>query len=144
VGSRSTWRTGERSDFYLLFPIEITSKRQHFAPGLGLHLQALASRLPDKFDMHEPWRKLTSLSPYEHLHRLFRFCIVHCVRNIRETAVSDNVKNLMRSLICIEHSDWAGTVKLIETLGGKAGSGADVGCYSLTTNVTSCRRLGEK
>ena len=72
---------------------------------------------------------LSTLTPYEHLHRLFRFCSVHGYRNIRETGVPEEVRNLMRSLICIEHHDWSGTIRKIEVLGGKAGSGLDTQVY---------------
>jgi hypothetical protein len=92
--------------------------------GLGLHLQTLALQLPNKYDMHEPWRKLASLSPYDHLHRIFRFCTVHGYRNIRQTDVPEHVKHLMRSLMCVEHNNWDATVREIEEVGGKAGSGA--------------------
>jgi hypothetical protein len=97
---------------------------KYFPIGLGLHLQSLASKLPNQWDMHEPWRKLASLSPYEHLHRIFHFCTVHGYRNIQETNVSEQVKNLMRSLMCIEHCEWDATILKIEDLGAKPGSGA--------------------
>lgn len=91
--------------------------------GLGLHLQALATKQPNKLDLHEPLRLLITLTVYEHLHRLLRLCTVHGKRNIRKCAVPEEVKNLMRSLMCLTHHDWDGTVKAIQERGGKAGAG---------------------
>lgn len=93
------------------------------ALGLGLHLQQVASLLPLKQDLHEPERNIQDLTPYEHLSRLFRVCIVHDFRNIKKCAVSDEVRWLMRSLVCIEHDDWDGTLVAIREKGGKAGNG---------------------
>ncbi|KAJ6467458.1 hypothetical protein DFH09DRAFT_1254258 [Mycena vulgaris] len=89
------------------------------AKGLGLHLQHVSQTFPDKLDMHEPHRKLASLSPYDHLHRQFRLCVAHAYRNIQKCKVPDTVKDLMRSLVCIEHKDWDGTIQKIKLLGGK-------------------------
>lgn len=79
--------------------------------------------MPEKRDLHQPWRFLSSLSPYEHLHRLYRLCVVHVKRNIKRCAVSEEVRKLMRSLICMEPDDWDGTIQEIIRLGGKAGAG---------------------
>lgn len=95
--------------------------------GLGLHLQSLAQKLPGKYDLHEPHRLLADLTPYEHLHRMFRVCAVHGTRNIRRCPVSEEVRNLMRSLICLTHDNWDGTLDMIRSLGGKAGSGLCLG-----------------
>jgi hypothetical protein len=92
--------------------------------GLGLYLQALAASMPERLDIHEPWRTIQSLNPYEHLLRCFRICQLHNYRNIKGCAVSDQVRWLMRSLICLEHDDWDGTIQAIKEQGGKAGSGA--------------------
>ncbi|KAF8189164.1 hypothetical protein K438DRAFT_1936105 [Mycena galopus ATCC 62051] len=81
----------------------------------------LAQVLPGKLDLHQPDRLLSSLSPYEHLHRVFRVCDVHGKRNIRKCAVPEPVRKLMRSLICMRHPDWEGTIASICQLGGKAG-----------------------
>ncbi|KAJ7095129.1 hypothetical protein B0H15DRAFT_798446 [Mycena belliarum] len=91
------------------------------AKGLGLHLQALAAKMPVKQDLHQPERTIQSLTPYEHLHRTFRLCSNHYYRNINTCPVSCEVKRLMRSLLCMEHVDWDGTVAAIEEKGGKAG-----------------------
>jgi hypothetical protein len=91
--------------------------------GLGLHLQALANELLGKYDLHETFRLLSSLSPYEHLHRIFRLCVVHAMRNIRKCPVSEKVRNLMRSLICMRHDSWDATLHAIEDEGGKPGKG---------------------
>ncbi|KAJ6467409.1 hypothetical protein C8R45DRAFT_938748 [Mycena sanguinolenta] len=79
------------------------------AKGLGLHLQKLASCMPPKRDMYETERLLQDLSPYEHLHRNFRLC-----------ATTEQVRWLMRSLVCMEHPDWDGTIQMISVHGGKA------------------------
>ncbi|KAJ7488621.1 hypothetical protein B0H11DRAFT_2406715 [Mycena galericulata] len=73
------------------------------AKGLGLYLQALAQKFPDKMDLHEPGRLLASLTPYEHLHRLFRLCVAHIYRNIQKCKVDYPVKQLMRSLVYWVH-----------------------------------------
>ncbi|KAJ6527069.1 hypothetical protein B0H19DRAFT_970076 [Mycena capillaripes] len=89
------------------------------AKGLGLHLQHISQMFPEKMDLHEPHRKLASLTPYDHLHRKFRLCVNHAYRNIQKCRVPDAVKHLMRSLVCMEHSDWDGTIHQIRVLGGK-------------------------
>ncbi|KAG6819960.1 hypothetical protein H0H93_007040 [Arthromyces matolae] len=93
------------------------------AKGIGLHLQGLAqnNELREKRDIHEPHRRISDLTPYEHLHRLLRLCTVHVFRNIRGCSVSEDVRNKMRSLVCIRHYDWEGTIRSIEEEGGKAG-----------------------
>ena len=91
--------------------------------GLGLHLQKLSQTLAGKFDLHECSRLLSDLSPYDHLHRLYRLCVGHAKQNIRKCAVSEEVRNMMRSLICMVHDDWDGTLLAIEELGGKPGRG---------------------
>lgn len=92
--------------------------------GLGLHLQSLAARMPyGRRDLHEIHRMLASLTPYDHLRRLFRLCIVHIFRNINSARVPDSVKNKMRSLICITHHDFDGCLREISLEGGKAGAG---------------------
>ncbi|KAJ7117533.1 hypothetical protein C8R44DRAFT_626720 [Mycena epipterygia] len=93
------------------------------ALGLGMYLQALAATLPEKFDLHEPWRTIQSLTPYEHLRRCFRNCTLHIYRNIKTSKVSNEVRWLMRSLVCIEHDDWDGNMRAICEKGGKVGSG---------------------
>ncbi|KAJ6477108.1 hypothetical protein C8R47DRAFT_393343 [Mycena vitilis] len=102
-------------------PIAAQFSKLKCLPGLGLHLQAISQKFPEKMDLHEPHRKLASLGPYEQLIRLFRLCVAHGYRNIQKCKVPDAVKALMRSLICIEHDDWDGTVEKIKLLGGKAG-----------------------
>ncbi|KAJ7646081.1 hypothetical protein DFH06DRAFT_1300851 [Mycena polygramma] len=99
-----------------------SGKRVTVFPGLGLHLQRLALKMPLKPDLHEPERNIQDLTPYEHLSRVFRVCIVHDFRNIQKCQVSDEVKWLMRSLVCVEHDDWDGTLAMIRQKGGKAGN----------------------
>ncbi|KAF8058004.1 hypothetical protein FPV67DRAFT_1722388 [Lyophyllum atratum] len=89
------------------------------AKGLGLYLQKIAEQYPTKYDLHEPHRLLKDLSPYEHLHRVFRLCYVHFMRNIRGCSVTEDVRNLMRGLWCMSHNDWENTLNKIQTLGGK-------------------------
>lgn len=91
--------------------------------GLGLHLQSLAQSSPDKYDLHEPSRTLASLGPYDHLRRLVRVCYTHAKRNIQKCNVSEEVRKLMRSLLCLTHPDWNGALDLIRQQGGKAGAG---------------------
>ncbi|KAJ7863214.1 hypothetical protein B0H13DRAFT_1899728 [Mycena leptocephala] len=91
------------------------------AKGLGLHLADRASELPlNTMDMHEPDRSLHDLTPYDHLRRVYRVCRVHNFRNIQHCAVPAHVRRLMRSLACIKHPDWQGTIALILRDGGKA------------------------
>lgn len=75
------------------------------------------------YDLHEPHRLLAQLDEYDHLRRVFRLCAVHVFRNIKTAAVDEPTKNIMRSLVCVKHSDFAGALKKIESTGGKAGSG---------------------
>lgn len=91
--------------------------------GLGLYLEALAQRLPPKYDLHETGRLISSLDAYEHLRRIFRLCNVHVHRNIKKSTVSESVKNKMRGLICLQHPRWDETLREIELEGGKAGTG---------------------
>ncbi|KAJ7841661.1 hypothetical protein B0H13DRAFT_1649125, partial [Mycena leptocephala] len=91
------------------------------AKGLGLHLADRASELPlNTMDMHEPDRSLHDLTPYDHLRRVYHVCRVHNFRNIQHCAVPAHVRRLMRSLACIKHPDWQGTIALILRDGGKA------------------------
>ncbi|KII92936.1 hypothetical protein PLICRDRAFT_103444 [Plicaturopsis crispa FD-325 SS-3] len=90
------------------------------AKGLGLYLQSLAQQDPLRCDLHEPHRTLASLSPYEHLKRILRLCYVHIFRNINDCRVGEDVKILMRSLVCHVHHDWDGTLSEIRERGGKA------------------------
>ncbi|KAJ7048278.1 hypothetical protein C8F01DRAFT_1285136 [Mycena amicta] len=98
-----------------------TDQHRGQAKGLGLHLQSVAASMGDKRDLHEPHRRLKDLDCYEHLHRVLRLCSNHFLRNIKACAVSDEVKVLMRSLLCISHPNWDGTLAMIRQKGGKAG-----------------------
>ncbi|KAJ7255688.1 hypothetical protein C8J57DRAFT_1236122 [Mycena rebaudengoi] len=82
----------------------------------------LAAQLPEKWDLHEPWWTIQELSPYDHLAHCFRICCLRIYRRIRSTAVSDRVRGLMRSLVCLEHPDWDGTLVTIREEGGKVGA----------------------
>ncbi|KAG7093238.1 hypothetical protein E1B28_006924 [Marasmius oreades] len=92
------------------------------ALGIGLRLQEISQQHPGKYDLHEPAKRLIDLGPYDHLARFLSLCTVHWGRNIRAARVSEEVRNLMRSLVCINHSDWDGTLQAIRNLGGKAGA----------------------
>lgn len=81
--------------------------------------------LPEKYDVHEPRRLLTSLSTYEHLHRIFRLCDVHCKRNIQKANVPKAVKDKMRLLSCITHPHFDQTMAEIAMEGGKVGAGTE-------------------
>lgn len=83
----------------------------------------LAQAFPQRYDLHETHRLLTGLDAYEHLRRVFRLCTVHVARNIKEAKVSDSVKVLMRSLVCINHPNFDGTLSTIRNDGGKSGYG---------------------
>ncbi|KAJ7467757.1 hypothetical protein B0H11DRAFT_1732694 [Mycena galericulata] len=89
------------------------------AKGLGLHLQKLASQMPRKRNLYELHRFIQELSPYEHLHRNFRVCVVHYYRLVKLCGVPEVVRWLMRGLVCMEHPDWDGALRQIQELGGK-------------------------
>ncbi|KAJ6543739.1 hypothetical protein DFH09DRAFT_1390311 [Mycena vulgaris] len=92
------------------------------AKGLGLHLQKLASNMPVKAELHQAEHTIQELDPYDHLRRILRICVVHDFRNINKCPVAEDVRWLMRSLMCIEHDDWEGTLLKIRDKGGKAGN----------------------
>lgn len=74
-------------------------------------------------DLHQPDRPLHSLSPYEHLERILRICIVHLLRRIRSCSVPDPIRHKMRSLACLTHPNWDATLADIKEQGGKAAIG---------------------
>ncbi|KAK0437715.1 uncharacterized protein EV420DRAFT_1280541 [Desarmillaria tabescens] len=94
------------------------------ARGLGLHLQAIAQKeIPlSQRDLHEPHRYLHELSEYEHVHRLLHLCWVHVERNIKKAKVTDEVKTIMRSLMCITHKNFDSAVYKIQVLGKTTGT----------------------
>ncbi|KAJ3926352.1 MAG: hypothetical protein NXY57DRAFT_1065053 [Lentinula lateritia] len=91
------------------------------AKGIGLYLQDVAKDLAPKDDFHQPLRSIQDLSPYDHLRRVLTLCTTHFYRNVRKCPVSEEVRNLMRGLICIQHDDWEGAVGEIQVSGGLAG-----------------------
>ncbi|KIJ10874.1 hypothetical protein PAXINDRAFT_43681, partial [Paxillus involutus ATCC 200175] len=117
TGSPLKWRHLHGTDLNDLTGILQWTSDQHGgqAKGLGLHLRQLAQQMPNRFDLHEPHRPLSTLTEYDHLRRVYRLCAVHIFRNIKTSPVNDSVKNMMRSLVCIEHSDFQGTVQEIQT-----------------------------
>ncbi|KIK91468.1 hypothetical protein PAXRUDRAFT_34935 [Paxillus rubicundulus Ve08.2h10] len=46
---------------------------------------------------------------------------IHIYRNIKMVHVKESVKKMMRSLVCMEHLDFTGTMEKIEQDGGKPG-----------------------
>ncbi|KAF8145358.1 hypothetical protein K438DRAFT_1630265 [Mycena galopus ATCC 62051] len=124
TGKRLRWRHlhgADLEDFEGLILQWGADQHRGQAKGLGLHLQAVAASLPQRFDLYQPHRTIQSLSPYDHLHRVFRLCSNHFYRNITSSAATTEIKWLMRSLLCVEHADWEGTVSAIEQNGGKVG-----------------------
>ncbi|KAJ7710725.1 hypothetical protein B0H17DRAFT_1173621 [Mycena rosella] len=105
------------------------------AKGLGLHLQQIAQQFPQKWDFHEANRLLALLSPYEHLHRIFRLCVTHIYRNIRKCKVEEAIRHLMRSLVCMEHPDWDATILKIRNEGGKAAQDGDLGSITISVGM---------
>ncbi|KAK0430244.1 hypothetical protein EV421DRAFT_1666717, partial [Armillaria borealis] len=73
-------------------------------------------------DLHEPHCYLHELSEYDHVHRILWLCTVHILRNILKAKVSEEVKQLMRSLICITHNNFDLAVHNIQRLGETAGT----------------------
>ncbi|KAF9002860.1 hypothetical protein BDZ89DRAFT_904984, partial [Hymenopellis radicata] len=110
-----------RDFFHGLILLWIGDHHPGQAKGLGLFLQKKAQLLPVRLDLAHPSKLVSQLSLYEHLHRLFRACEIHYFRNIRQCNVTEEVRNLMRSLSCLEHTDFEGTVGEIQRLGGKSG-----------------------
>lgn len=88
-----------------------------------MHLKSIAATLPARYDLHEPHRLVISLTEYEHLRRIFRLCRVHVERNIQASSVTELIKQKMRSLICVTHRNFEGTLQDIIMEGGKAGAG---------------------
>lgn len=107
-----------------------------------MHLQVISQRFAHTPDLYDPSRTLGSLTPYEHLHRTFRLCVAHAFRNIRKCKVTEKVKELMRSLICVQHEDWDGTIQSIRDLGGKAGNGMQA--YPIYIQPLTPYRLGKR
>ncbi|KAJ7234231.1 hypothetical protein C8J57DRAFT_1249375 [Mycena rebaudengoi] len=66
--------------------------------------------------------KIFKTSTYDHLRRIFPVCTVYDFRNINKCAVPEDVRWLMRGLVCVEHDDWDGTLLKIREKGGKAGN----------------------
>lgn len=103
----------------------------------------LAQAFPERYDLHEPDRLLSSLDPYEHLRRIFRLCNVHVARNIKLAKVSNFVKVMMNSLVCVDHPNFDGTLDRIRNQGGKVGSGQDIIYHCMVTEhlAESCQFL---
>ncbi|KAJ7259441.1 hypothetical protein C8J57DRAFT_951375, partial [Mycena rebaudengoi] len=122
TGHRLQWRhlhaLSQNDSSGLLVLSWVGDQHRGQAKGLGLYLQSVAAKLPRRKDLYED-RYIQDLGPYDHLHRLFRVCVIHFFRLIKTCPVPENVRTLMRSLVCMEHGDWDGTIKSICDLGGK-------------------------
>lgn len=81
------------------------------------------------YDLHEIHRPLQTLTDYEHISRLVRLCTVHFFRNIDETGLGPEIRQKMKSLACVQHKDWDGTIKYIEEHGGKPGKGKNMSLF---------------
>ncbi|KAJ3776398.1 hypothetical protein FB446DRAFT_818917, partial [Lentinula raphanica] len=124
VGSGLRWRHihGSTVDDYNRHVLNwVVDQHRGQAKGLGLFVQQLAQTVPQKQDFHQLHRRVQDLNPYEHLRRFLTLCTTHFARNIRKCAVSQDVRNLMRSLDCIRHDSWDETLSNIRLLGGRAG-----------------------
>lgn len=79
------------------------------------------------------------MTEYEHLLQIFRLCQVHVERNIDASSVPETVKRKMRSLICMTHPDFEGTLRTIANEGGKKGAGIylsrSYSHYQILTNI---------
>ncbi|KAJ3713589.1 hypothetical protein C8R42DRAFT_684404 [Lentinula raphanica] len=91
------------------------------AKGIGMFLEEISRSLPLKADFHQPLRSIQSLGPYDHLQRFLTLCTTHFARNIRQCQVPESVRNLMRSLVSVQHNEWEETVQAIQEHGGIAG-----------------------
>ncbi|KIY48068.1 hypothetical protein FISHEDRAFT_43953 [Fistulina hepatica ATCC 64428] len=125
TGQAPPWRhlyATNLSDFQNVILQLVADMHLGQAKGFGLYLQWATQFLPPgQRDLHDPSRTLTSLSPYEHLHRMFRICIAHFFRTIKECRVPELVKSKMRGLACLTHPRWDVTLQEICQYGGKAG-----------------------
>ncbi|KAJ7211557.1 hypothetical protein C8J57DRAFT_1097634, partial [Mycena rebaudengoi] len=125
TGSGLKWRhlyAEDEEDFDGLVLSLMGDQHRGQALGLGLYLQSVAAELPPKWDLYDTWRTIQDLSAYEHLERCFRVCCLHVYRRIRNAAVPNPVRWLMRSLVCLEHADWDATLQAICDQGGKVGT----------------------
>ncbi|KAJ7235961.1 hypothetical protein C8J57DRAFT_971869, partial [Mycena rebaudengoi] len=98
-----------------------TDQHRGQALGFGQQLVELAATLPIKADLHEPTKTIQELTPYDHLARCLIICNTHIKKRIKIAKVSPACKQLMRSLMCLEHQDWDGTLQAICDVGGKVG-----------------------
>ncbi|KAF8974325.1 hypothetical protein BDZ97DRAFT_11979 [Flammula alnicola] len=92
------------------------------ALGLGMYCQSLCVDL-HAFCQYEPARRLRNLSPYDHLRRFFRLCIVHFKRHIHDLRlyISNDVRIAMLSLASSEpHPNIEKAFQLIDGGGPKA------------------------
>ncbi|KAJ7222651.1 hypothetical protein C8J57DRAFT_1094515 [Mycena rebaudengoi] len=125
TGSGLQWRhlhAEDEDNFDGLVLSLMADQHRGQALGLGLYLQSVAAELPPKWDLYDTWRTIQELSAYEHLERCFRVCCLHIFRRIRNAAVPNPVRWLMRSLVCLEHPDWDATLQAICDQGGKVGT----------------------
>ncbi|KAF8574339.1 hypothetical protein K439DRAFT_1420638 [Ramaria rubella] len=92
------------------------------ALGLGLCCEEICRNMAGYCSIE--WSKaLHSLTPYEHLARMYRYCFSHFTRNVHglRAHVSANVRGAMMSIASAEPlPDFKGTLKLIRSGGKKA------------------------
>ncbi|KAG2125773.1 uncharacterized protein EDB93DRAFT_1243973 [Suillus bovinus] len=94
--------------------------------GQGLRLGLFCSELSKNIKtpcIYEPHRKLCDLTPYDHLRRFYRLCIVHFKRNLRplQSQVLKEVYNAMLSLSSSDaHPNFQRTLSVIRGGGRKA------------------------
>ncbi|KAG2045848.1 hypothetical protein BDR06DRAFT_985730 [Suillus hirtellus] len=90
--------------------------------GLGMFCSELSKNIKTPC-IYEPHRKLCDLTPYDHLHRFYRLCIVHFKRNLRllQSQVSKEVYNAMLSLSSSDaHPNFQRMLNVIRGGGRKA------------------------
>lgn len=90
--------------------------------GLGMFCSELSKNIKTPC-IYEPHRKLCDLTPYDHLRRFYRLCVVHFKRNLRplQSQVSKEVYNAMLSLSSSDaHPNFQRTLSVIRGGGRKA------------------------
>lgn len=104
------------------------------AKGLGLFLSDISPL--GKYDLHERSKLLSQLGPYDHLRRLARLCAAHFHRNVTSNAAPPAVKAAMRSLHCLHHPDYDGTLSFIDSSGTAGRSECHLGDSIYVTDIS--------
>ncbi|EJD41424.1 hypothetical protein AURDEDRAFT_169588 [Auricularia subglabra TFB-10046 SS5] len=107
--------------------LEIWTADEHKGQALGLGMFAVeVAREVQTADPYEPDKRICDLTPYEHLARFFRLCIVHFKRNVRQLVqkgeVTDpQVIDAMYSLAATQpHRDFKRATDIIRAGNTKA------------------------